>query len=62
VIVSDSNLVVSTFWRSSSKTSPDLHAGEINQVGYHANGVVPCVEFSTGQGKLCGLDVGLNVR
>jgi len=35
--------------------------GEINQMGYHANGAVACVEFSTGQEKLCGLDVGLNV-
>ncbi|KAK7355485.1 hypothetical protein VNO80_14741 [Phaseolus coccineus] len=43
------------------KPVPIYTPGEINQMGYHANGAVACVEFLIGQEKLCRSDVGSNV-
>jgi len=36
------------------KPVPIYTPGEINQMGYHANGAVACVEFLIGQEKLLG--------
>ncbi|XP_047162810.1 DNA glycosylase/AP lyase ROS1-like [Vigna umbellata] len=39
------------------KPVPIYTPGVINQMGYHANGAVACVEFSIGQEKLCRSDI-----
>lgn len=41
------------------KPVPIYTPGEINQMGYHANGAVACVEFLIGQEKLCRSDVNV---
>ncbi|WVY97524.1 hypothetical protein V8G54_029675 [Vigna mungo] len=43
------------------KPVPIYTPGVINQMGYHANGAVACVEFSIGQEKLCRSDIGSDV-